>query len=88
MPLCTEGVLSLITTGGDDVAVIRRWSDQTGTHRGVIAINRNAAEARTIRLTREDLPRIRASIGSAGRTRRSKPSRPTTSWRWPPPRSS
>jgi starch synthase (maltosyl-transferring) len=54
--LRTEGVLSLIATGGDDVAVIRRWSDQTGTHRGAIVINRNAAEPRAVRLTREDLP--------------------------------
>jgi starch synthase (maltosyl-transferring) len=53
--LRTEGVLSLIASGGD-VAVIRRWSDQTGTHRGVVAVNRNAAEPLTILLTREDLP--------------------------------
>ena len=38
------------------VAVIRRWSDRTGTHRGVIAINRNTAESRTTVLPWQDLP--------------------------------
>jgi starch synthase (maltosyl-transferring) len=51
-----EGVLSRIATSDNDVAVIRRWSDQTGVHRGVIAINRNTVEPRTIVLPREDLP--------------------------------
>jgi starch synthase (maltosyl-transferring) len=54
--LRTEGVLSPIATSGDDVVVIRRWSDPTGTHRGVIAINRNISESRTIVLPRQDLP--------------------------------
>ena len=54
--LRTEGVLSSIATSSNDVAVIRRWSDRTGTHRGVIAINRNTAESRTIVLPWQDLP--------------------------------
>jgi starch synthase (maltosyl-transferring) len=54
--LRTEGVLSSIATSGDEVAVIRRWSDRTGTHRGIIAINRNTAEPQTIVLPRADLP--------------------------------
>jgi hypothetical protein len=38
------------------VVVIRRWSDRTGTHRGVIAINGDTAESRTIVLPWQDLP--------------------------------
>lgn len=52
----TEGVMSSIASHDPDVTLIRRWSDETGTHRGLVAVNRHPAEPRTIALPREDLP--------------------------------
>jgi starch synthase (maltosyl-transferring) len=54
--LRTEGVLSAIAIEGQDVTALRRWSDEAGTHRGVILVNRNQAEAREVRLDPSDLP--------------------------------
>lgn len=54
--LHSEGVLSPISVEGQDVTALRRWSDEAGTHRGVILINRNRAEAREVDLDPADLP--------------------------------
>jgi len=42
--LRTEGVLRRLDWGADDVTVLRRWSDEAGTHRGIILINRSPTE--------------------------------------------
>jgi hypothetical protein len=55
-PAAHRGRAGPIAAGGNDVAVIGRWSDSAGTHRGVVAINRDTAEPRTIVLPPEDLP--------------------------------
>lgn len=54
--LATEGVLSLIESGAEDVTAIRRWSDEAGTHRGLILINRSPAWDREVRLDATVLP--------------------------------
>jgi starch synthase (maltosyl-transferring) len=54
--LRTEGVLAPIPLEGDDVIALRRWSDEAGTHRGVILVNRNETEEQEVRLDPSDLP--------------------------------
>jgi len=54
--LRTEGVLNPIALEDEDVTALRRWSDEAGTHRGVILVNRNQTEEREARLDPSDLP--------------------------------
>jgi starch synthase (maltosyl-transferring) len=51
-----EGVLRLIDWRAPGVAVLRRWSDDAGTHRGVIAVNRDASREREVAVDRGELP--------------------------------
>jgi starch synthase (maltosyl-transferring) len=43
--LATEGVLRRREGAGDTVTVLERWSDEAGTHRGLVLINRSATAA-------------------------------------------
>jgi len=43
-----EGVLSMVESDVPDVTVLRRWSDDAGTHRGLVVINRDASGAREV----------------------------------------
>jgi starch synthase (maltosyl-transferring) len=54
--LATEGVLRVLDWSGTDVTALRRWSDETGTHRGVILMNRSVRGASQVRVVREELP--------------------------------
>lgn len=54
--LGTEGVLRSMQTSAPDVTAIRRWSDDAGTHRGIILINRDAASEREVRVIPAELP--------------------------------
>jgi starch synthase (maltosyl-transferring) len=55
--LQSEGVLETLPAG-EDVTVLRRWSEQTGRHRGLILINRNTTGARVVRLDPALLPPV------------------------------
>jgi starch synthase (maltosyl-transferring) len=46
--LATEGTLRAVETQMEDVTVLERWSDDTGTHRGLILINRHPTVAREV----------------------------------------
>jgi len=54
--LATEGVLRRVETGGDGVTALRRWSDERGTHRGVILINSDSGAFREVEVPAEELP--------------------------------
>ncbi len=51
-----EGVLRGLDWGAPDVTVLRRWSDEAGTHRGVIVVNRDVAGEREVTVDRSELP--------------------------------
>ncbi|MDP3938472.1 MAG: alpha-amylase family glycosyl hydrolase [Deltaproteobacteria bacterium] len=48
--LAGEGVLRFHSTRAPDVTVIERWSDERGTHRGLILVNRNGSAPREVTL--------------------------------------
>jgi len=52
-----EGVLRRLDWGGSEVTVLRRWSDEAGSHRGVVVINRDLAGQREVTVDRSELPR-------------------------------
>jgi starch synthase (maltosyl-transferring) len=56
--LVGEGVLARVDTASPGIAVLRRWSDEAGTHRGLIVVNRDAGGERDARL---DLAELRGS---------------------------
>src|SRR5262249_44709445 len=47
-----EGVLRALDWGAPDVTVLRRWSDDAGTHRGVIVVNRATDAEREVPVDR------------------------------------
>lgn len=51
-----EGVLRRLDWGAPDVTVLRRWSDEAGTHRGVVVVNRDPAGPREVTVDRSELP--------------------------------
>ena len=51
-----EGVLRRLDWGGSAVTVLRRWSDETGTHRGVLVVNRDLTVEREVTVDRSELP--------------------------------
>ena len=53
--LGSEGVLEALPSG-EDVTMLRRWSDETGTHRGLVLINRSADAGTTVRPDPGHLP--------------------------------
>jgi starch synthase (maltosyl-transferring) len=53
--LATEGRLAGVEAGAPGVTVLRRWSDEPGTHRGYIVVNRDAGAAHEVRIDLGDL---------------------------------
>ena len=51
-----EGVLRRLDWGGSAVTVLRRWSDEAGTHRGVLVVNRDLTVEREVTVDRSELP--------------------------------
>jgi len=51
-----EGVLRRLDWGGSEVTVLRRWSDEAGSHRGVVVINRDLTGQREVTVDRSELP--------------------------------
>lgn len=51
-----EGVLRALDAGVDDVTVLRRWSDEAGTHRGLVLVNRSQVAEREVRVDAAELP--------------------------------
>jgi starch synthase (maltosyl-transferring) len=54
--LAGEGVLRPLDWPAPDVTVLRRWSDESGTHRGVILANRDTDGPRDVAVDRGELP--------------------------------
>jgi starch synthase (maltosyl-transferring) len=53
--LAGEGRLARVETAEPEVTVLRRWSDDEGTHRGLVLINRDPRGEREIRLDLSEL---------------------------------
>lgn len=53
--LATEGVLARVEADAEGVTVLRRWSDEAGTHRGLLLINRSATTRSRVRVDRAGL---------------------------------
>jgi starch synthase (maltosyl-transferring) len=56
--LATEGCLSRVDAGPAPVTVLRRWSDDEGTHRGFVLVNRDQGADQEVRL---DLAELRGA---------------------------
>ena len=54
--LATEGVLRRLNWRGADVTALSRWSDDTGTHRGVVLLNRSTTARREVGVDEGELP--------------------------------
>lgn len=54
--LATEGVLRCLPVAASDVTALARWSDEAGTHRGVLLVNRCVDAHREVQVGADEVP--------------------------------